>query len=98
MGNLRAKIGRGEPVATVKDQIAVLDMLFSDAEAVLSPDAASTAFSFIGALTILLREGVEGCCQSNANLSPLSKCAPRVSWRYAVTPRHCASAAERRSL
>ena len=59
MGNLRAMIGRGEPVAAVKDQIAVLDTLFSDAEAVLSPDAASTASTFIGAFTILLREGVE---------------------------------------
>jgi len=59
MGNLRAMIGRGEPVAAVKDQVAVLDTLFSDAEEVLSPDAASTASTFIGAFTILLREGVE---------------------------------------
>ena len=59
MGNLRAAIGRGEPTSTIKDRIAVLDALFSDAEAVLSPDAASTASTFIGAFTILLREGVE---------------------------------------
>lgn len=59
MGNSRAAIGRGEPVAAVKDQVAVLDTLFSDAEEVLSPDAASTASTFIGAFTILLREGVE---------------------------------------
>jgi len=59
MGNLRAAIGRGEPVAAVKDRVAVLDALFSDAEEVLSPDAASTASTFIGAFTILLREGVE---------------------------------------
>ena len=59
MGNLRAMIGRGEPVAAVKNQVAVLDTLFSDAEEVLAPDAASTASTFIGALTILLREGVE---------------------------------------
>lgn len=59
MGNLRAAIGRGEPVAAVKEQIAVLDTLFSDAEEVLSPDAASTASTFIGAFTILLREGLE---------------------------------------
>ena len=59
MGNLRAMIGRGEPVAAVKDQVAVLDTLFSDAEEVLSPGAASTASTFIGAFTILLREGVE---------------------------------------
>ena len=59
MGNLRSMIGRGEPVAAVKNQVAVLDTLFSDAEEVLAPDAASTASTFIGALTILLREGVE---------------------------------------
>lgn len=59
MGNLRAMIGRGEPVAAVKNQVAVLDTLFSDAEEVLSPGAASTASTFIGAFTILLREGVE---------------------------------------
>ena len=59
MGKLRAMIGRGEPVAAVKEQIAVLDTLFSDAEDVLSPDAASTASTFIGAFTILLREGLE---------------------------------------
>lgn len=59
MGNLRAAIGRGEPVAAVKDQVAVLDTLFSDAEEALSPDAASTASTFIGAFTILLREGLE---------------------------------------
>jgi len=59
MGNLRAAIGRGEPVAAVKDRVAVLDALFSDAEEVLSPDSASTASTFIGAFTILLREGVE---------------------------------------
>lgn len=59
MGNLRAMIGRGESVAAVKDQVAILDTLFSDAEEVLSPDAASTASTFIGAFTILLREGLE---------------------------------------
>jgi len=59
MGNLRAAIARGEPVAAVSDKVAAIDMLFSDAEEVLSPNAASTASTFIGAFTILLREGVE---------------------------------------
>ena len=59
MGNLRAAIGRGAPVTEVKDRVAILDALFSDAEEVLSPDAASTASTFIGAFTILLREGLE---------------------------------------
>ncbi|WP_423143090.1 FTR1 family protein [Parablastomonas sp. CN1-191] len=59
MGNLRAAIGRGEPVAAVRSQVAVVDTLFTDAEEVLSPDAASAASTFIGAFTILLREGLE---------------------------------------
>lgn len=59
MGSLRAAIGRGEPVAAIKERVAVVDALFSDAEEVLSPDAASTASTFIGAFTILLREGLE---------------------------------------
>ena len=59
MGNLRAAIGRGAPVTEVKDRVAILDALFSDAEEVLSPVAASTASTFIGAFTILLREGLE---------------------------------------
>lgn len=59
MGSLRVAIRRGEPIAAVKDRVAVLDMLFSDAEEVLSPDAASTASTFVGAFTILLREGLE---------------------------------------
>lgn len=59
MGNLRAAIGRRESLADVKDRVAVLDTLFSDAEEVLSPGAASTASTFIGAFTILLREGLE---------------------------------------
>lgn len=59
MGNLRAAIARGEPVTAVKERVAVLDTLFGDAEEVLSPGAASSTSTFIGAFTILLREGVE---------------------------------------
>nr|WP_294846413.1 FTR1 family protein [uncultured Sphingomonas sp.] len=59
MGNLRAAIGQGEPVAAIEERVSVLDALFSDAEEVLSPDAASTASTFVGAFTILLREGLE---------------------------------------
>lgn len=59
MGRLRASIGRGDPPSAVKNQIAVLDSLFANAEDVLGPGATSTASTFIGAFTILLREGVE---------------------------------------
>ena len=40
-------------------QVAVVNGLFDDAEATLSPDQATAVSSFIGAFTILLREGLE---------------------------------------
>jgi high-affinity iron transporter len=46
-------------VEALAQKAAVLESLFSDAETALSPDAASDASTFIGALTILLREGLE---------------------------------------
>ena len=59
MGRLRASIGRGDPPSAVAEQIDVLDNLFASAEDALSPGATSAASTFIGAFTILLREGVE---------------------------------------
>jgi high-affinity iron transporter len=59
MGEFRTAIGRGEPAEVLADKAAVIDGLFADAETVLSPDAASDVSTFIGALTILLREGLE---------------------------------------
>src|SRR3546814_6994487 len=59
MGEFRTAIGRGEPADVLASKSAVIEGLFADAETVLSPDAASDASTFIGALTILLREGLE---------------------------------------
>ncbi|MBN9506655.1 MAG: cytochrome c/FTR1 family iron permease [Sphingopyxis granuli] len=59
MGEFRTAIGRGVSVEALAQKAAVLESLFSDAETALSPDAASDASTFIGALTILLREGLE---------------------------------------
>jgi len=59
MGEFRTAIGRGVPPDTLAGKAAVIESLFADAETVLSPDAASDASTFIGALTILLREGLE---------------------------------------
>lgn len=59
MGEFRGAIGRGAPPDDVASKAAVIESLFADAEGVLSPDAASDASTFIGALTILLREGLE---------------------------------------
>lgn len=59
MGELRGAIGRGVPASDLATKVDVLDSLFTDAEAVLSPDAVSDVSTFLGALTILLREGLE---------------------------------------
>jgi high-affinity iron transporter len=59
MGELRSALQRGLPVEQVATRIQVLDGLFDDAEAALSPDAASDATTFLGAFAILLREGLE---------------------------------------
>lgn len=59
MGELRATIGRGAEAETIATQIEVLDSLFADAEAILAPGAESGISTFLGAFTVLLREGLE---------------------------------------
>ena len=59
MAELRAAIGRGDPLAAVAQRVNALDVLFYHAETVLAPDNASEASAFAGAFAILLREGLE---------------------------------------
>src|SRR5690606_16601626 len=59
MGELRSRIASSADVEEVQAQVAVVNGLFDDAEATLSPDQATAVSSFIGAFTILLREGLE---------------------------------------
>lgn len=59
MGEYRAALQRGAPVEDATRQVATLDSLFADAETALSPDAASGLTTFVGAASILLREGLE---------------------------------------
>ena len=59
MGELRARIGRSASVDDVRQQVETVDALFADAERALSPELASNASAFIGAFTILVREGLE---------------------------------------
>lgn len=59
MAELRSRIGRGEAASSVAQQAALLDELFTQAEAALGPDEVSDASNFAGAFTILLREGLE---------------------------------------
>jgi high-affinity iron transporter len=56
---LRASISRGAQPGEVAAQIRELNRLLDEAEAALAPDRASDASSFLGAFTILLREGLE---------------------------------------
>ncbi|MBX3478817.1 MAG: cytochrome c/FTR1 family iron permease [Caulobacter sp.] len=59
MGEFRSRIGSGAPVDSVRQQAAVIEGLLDEADAVLAPAAADTTAAFVGALTILLREGLE---------------------------------------
>ena len=59
MGGLRAAIGRGAPAEDVAARVDRLRDLFTRAEAALSPDAADSVSTFLGAFAILVREGLE---------------------------------------
>jgi high-affinity iron transporter len=59
MGEYRAAVQGGETGDALSDRVQVLDGLLDDAQAALSPDATSGLSTFLGAATILLREGLE---------------------------------------
>ncbi len=73
MGEVRSAIGRGAPAAEVGDRIAALDGLFAQAETALAPSASSSTSTFLGAFTILLREGLEALLIVVAMLAFLRK-------------------------
>ena len=56
---LRSRIGGSASLAEVQAQVEVVDGLFDEAESALSPEMASNVSAFVGAFTILLREGLE---------------------------------------
>lgn len=59
MGQYRAAVDRGAPPDDLAERVSVLSALFDDAEAALAPEATTQASTFLGAFTILLREGLE---------------------------------------
>jgi high-affinity iron transporter len=73
MGQLRAAIAANRDAAEVAGHVAAVQSLFDDAEQSLSPDRASDASAFLGALTILLREGLEALLIVVAMLAFLNK-------------------------
>lgn len=82
MGGLRAAIGRGAPVADVSARVERLQALFSRAEAALAPEAGSAASTFLGALAILLREGLEALLIVVAMIGFLRKAERRDMLRW----------------
>jgi len=73
MGQLRANIAANRDPAEVAAQVAEIQSLFDEAEATLAPDQATSASAFLGAFTILLREGLEALLIVVAMLAFLNK-------------------------
>jgi high-affinity iron transporter len=59
MGEYRAAVDHGSAPDDLTDRVLVINGLFDDAQAALAPGASSSASTFLGAFTILLREGLE---------------------------------------
>ena len=73
MGQLRASIAAKRDAREVEAQVAVIQSLFDQAEAALAPEQARSASAFLGAFTILLREGLEALLIVVAMLAFLNK-------------------------
>jgi high-affinity iron transporter len=59
MGELRASIGRGDSAEDVQSRIQALDGMLTEVDAALAPEQGTAISTFLGAATILLREGLE---------------------------------------
>ncbi|MEO6582296.1 MAG: FTR1 family protein [Sphingomicrobium sp.] len=82
MGELRAAIARNRDPAEVRSRVAAIDGLFAATETALAPDKASDASTFLGALTILLREGLEALLVVVAMIAFLRKADRSESLAY----------------
>ncbi len=59
MGGLRSAIASGEPADKFRQRVGETEQLLDRAETALAPEAATDLSTFLGAFTILLREGLE---------------------------------------
>lgn len=78
----RAAISSGASVPDVEAKAKMIDPLFSEAEAALSPEMSSDTSAFLGALAILLREGVEALLIVVAMIAFLKKAERPQYLRY----------------
>lgn len=82
MGDYRAAIQRGEGNESLERHALVLNGLFDDAEASLAGDNGSAIAAFLGAATILLREGLEALLIIVAMIAFLHKADRPQALRY----------------
>ena len=73
MAALRSAIANGAPAEEVAARTGEVESLLDEAERALSPEEASAASAFVGAFTILLREGLEALLIIVAMLTFLRK-------------------------
>lgn len=73
MGEYRTRIAAGAPAAEIVAQAAVLRGLFDATDAALAPSADDGSAAFVGAFTILVREGVEALLVVVAMIGFLTK-------------------------
>lgn len=59
LGKFRASIGARAEASDIRQQLVRIDALLARAEMALAPEAATDISTFLGAFTILLREGIE---------------------------------------
>ena len=59
MSNFRIAITRNQPEAALREQLMTTEQLLDRAETALSPESETDLSTFLGAFTILLREGLE---------------------------------------
>ena len=82
MGEFRGAIGRGASVADIEARAQALDSQFAAAEEALVPGASSAVSTFLSALTILVREGVEALLIVVAMIAFLRKADRTDELRY----------------
>jgi len=82
MGEYRAAIGRQVPADTLAEQASALKALLGDARTALSPGASSGTTAFLGAFTIMVREGLEALLIVVAMLAFLRKAERNDALRY----------------
>ncbi len=82
MAKFRSSISDGASQEVVAQHVADIDNLFAQAEIAIAPDNASTASTFLGAFTILLREGLEALLIVIAMIAFLRKAERQDITRY----------------